>query len=93
MKKNKITRREFQKSGIGLVAGAADGSLALGGMACTSEKASSVSPVVSIARMKPTSIDGIEIRGEQGENVQRNFIKPTIYTWQSIREGWGFKEI
>jgi uncharacterized protein (DUF362 family) len=45
------------------------------------------------AGMKPASIDEIEIRGEKWEDVQRNFVKPTIYTWESIREVWGFRKI
>jgi len=45
------------------------------------------------AGMKPASIDEIEIRGEKLEDVQRNFVKPTIYTWESIRDVWGAREI
>jgi len=45
------------------------------------------------AGMKPAAIDEIEVRGEQIENVSRKFKKPTIYTWDSIRDVWGAKEI
>ncbi len=45
------------------------------------------------AGLKPTRLDEIEIRGEQIKNVKRSFVKPTIYTWESIRGVWGVKEI
>jgi uncharacterized protein (DUF362 family) len=45
------------------------------------------------AGMKPLSIEEIEIRGERVENVRRNFLRPTIYTWESIRNVWGAREI
>jgi len=45
------------------------------------------------AGMKPMSTDEIELRGEKLEAVKRNFIKPTIYSWESIRNVWGAKEI
>ena len=45
------------------------------------------------AGMEPASMDEIEIRGEKLEDVRRNFVKPTIYTWENIRDVWGAKEI
>ncbi len=45
------------------------------------------------AGMKPMSPDEIEVRGEKLEAVQRNFKKPTIYSWESIRSAWGAREI
>jgi len=45
------------------------------------------------AGLGPAALDEIEIRGEKLENVRRQFAKPTIYTWDSIRGLWGYKEV
>jgi uncharacterized protein (DUF362 family) len=45
------------------------------------------------AGLAPTTLDGIEIRGEKLHQVRRQFLKPHIATWKSIRTLWGFKEI
>ncbi|MFC1552694.1 DUF362 domain-containing protein [Candidatus Latescibacterota bacterium] len=45
------------------------------------------------AGMIPTTLEEIEIRGEQPQNVKRNFVKPNVITWESIRNTWGVKEI
>ena len=45
------------------------------------------------AGMKPIRLNEIEIRGEKLENVRRKFVKPHIYTWESIRHVWGSKVI
>ncbi len=45
------------------------------------------------AGMKPFSLDEIELRGELVQKVMRHFVRPKIYTWKSIRDVWGVKEI
>ena len=45
------------------------------------------------AGLKPTRLDEIEVRGEQLKNVRRSFVKPNIYSWKSVRDVWGAKEI
>jgi len=45
------------------------------------------------AGMKPARLNEIEVRGEKLENVRRSFVKPNVYTWESVRETWGVKEI
>ncbi len=45
------------------------------------------------AGLKPTRLDEIEVRGEQLKNVRRSFVKPNIYTWKTVRDVWGVKEI
>lgn len=41
------------------------------------------------AGMEPTRLEDIEVRGETIEAVQRNFRKPTISTWKTVRDVWG----
>jgi uncharacterized protein (DUF362 family) len=43
--------------------------------------------------MQPQRLDEIEVRGEKIENVRRNFVKPRLYAWNSIRKQWGVQEI
>jgi uncharacterized protein (DUF362 family) len=43
--------------------------------------------------MKPSSLDEIEIRGEEVAKISRRFAKPDIMTWESIGHTWGVKEI
>jgi uncharacterized protein (DUF362 family) len=45
------------------------------------------------AGLGPATLDEIEIRGEKLDAVRRNFVRPQIYPWNSIRTLWGFKEI
>jgi len=45
------------------------------------------------AGMKPSGMDEIELRGELVQTVMRRFVRPRIYTWKSIRDIWGVKEI
>lgn len=45
------------------------------------------------AGLKPTGLDEIEVRGEPLESVRRSFKKPSIYTWEQVRQAWGVKEI
>jgi uncharacterized protein (DUF362 family) len=45
------------------------------------------------AGMKPDRLEEIEVRGEKLERVRRKFVRPQIYSWPSIRDIWGVKEI
>jgi uncharacterized protein (DUF362 family) len=45
------------------------------------------------ARMKPSSLDQIEIRGEQLETVQMAFKRPELVPWGEINSWYGVKEI
>ena len=45
------------------------------------------------ARMKPTSLDMIEIRGEPMEAVQMAFKRPDLVPWGDIKSWYGVKEI
>lgn len=38
------------------------------------------------AGMTPTGLDEIEVRGEKLADVGQNFIRPTIYPWDAIRQ-------
>ena len=38
------------------------------------------------AGMTPAGLDEIEVRGEKLADVRRNFIRPTIYPWDAIRQ-------
>ena len=38
-----------------------------------------------MAGMTPTSMDWIEIRGEKLNDVKRNFMRPTVYPWEAIK--------
>lgn len=42
--------------------------------------------------MKPSMLEEIEIRGEKPERVRRNFVKPNVIAWKTIRNTWGVKE-
>ena len=42
--------------------------------------------------MQPSTLEEIEIRGEKPENVKRNFVKPNVIAWKTIRNTWGVKE-
>jgi uncharacterized protein (DUF362 family) len=44
------------------------------------------------AGMKPTTLEEIDIRGEKPERVRRNFVKPNVIAWKTIRKTWGVKE-
>jgi uncharacterized protein (DUF362 family) len=43
--------------------------------------------------MKPTSLDQVEIRGEQLESVQMAFKRPEMVPWGEINSWYGVKEI
>jgi uncharacterized protein (DUF362 family) len=43
--------------------------------------------------MQPHSLAEIEIRGETIASVQRQFKRPTISSWNTVRYFWGVKEI
>jgi uncharacterized protein (DUF362 family) len=43
--------------------------------------------------MNPSRLEEIEVRGERLESVRRKFVRPQIYSWPSIRNIWGVKEI
>ncbi len=45
------------------------------------------------AGMGPQNLDEIEIRGAKLDDVKRPFVKPTIYTWNSIRHRFGAEEL
>jgi len=45
------------------------------------------------AGLGPTELEEIEIRGQKPEAVRRQFVKPQIRAWNSIRDLWGAKEI
>jgi len=42
--------------------------------------------------MRPSTLGEIEIRGEKPEAVRRNFVKPDVIPWKTIRNTWGVKE-
>lgn len=42
---------------------------------------------------KPASLDEIEVRGENIDNVKRNFKKPQIIPWQAVSPYWGVEEL
>jgi hypothetical protein len=48
---------------------------------------------VDSAGLGRATLDEIEIRGEKLDAVRRNFVRPQVYPWNSIRTLWGFKEI
>ena len=37
------------------------------------------------AGMTPASMDWIEVRGEKLNDVKRNFVRPTVYPWEAIK--------
>ncbi len=43
--------------------------------------------------MKPATLEEIEIRGEKIAAVRRDFVKPTLYPWNTINKLWGFEEL
>ena len=43
--------------------------------------------------MQPARLDDIEIRGATIADVQRQFARPTLYAWNSIRSLWGVQEM
>jgi uncharacterized protein (DUF362 family) len=45
------------------------------------------------AGMKPARLDEIEVRGEKLDAVRRKFARPQLFSWPSIRNLWGVKEI
>jgi uncharacterized protein (DUF362 family) len=45
------------------------------------------------AGMKPARLDEIEVRGEKLDSVRRKFARPQVFSWPSIRDYWGVKEI
>ncbi len=45
------------------------------------------------ARMRPSSLEAIEIRGEQLETVQMAFKRPDLVPWSDINSWYGAKEI
>jgi uncharacterized protein (DUF362 family) len=45
------------------------------------------------AGMVPPRLDEIEIRGEKLERVRHRFLKPKIYTWESVRKVWAAKQL
>jgi uncharacterized protein (DUF362 family) len=45
------------------------------------------------AGLKPTRLDEIEVRGEKPDSVRRKFARPQVFSWPSIRDYWGVKEI
>jgi uncharacterized protein (DUF362 family) len=45
------------------------------------------------AGLGPVSLNEIEVRGEKLDHVRRPFVKPQVYSWDSVRPVWGFKEI
>jgi uncharacterized protein (DUF362 family) len=47
----------------------------------------------TLVGMRPTRLDEIEIRGAEIASVRRQFVKPTLYTWNGIRAVWGVQEM
>jgi uncharacterized protein (DUF362 family) len=45
------------------------------------------------AGMSPASLEEVEVRGEKIADVRKNFKKPNVVAWESIREFWGVKEM
>jgi len=45
------------------------------------------------ARMRPASLDQIDIRGESLETVQMAFKRPVMVPWSDITSWYGAKEI
>ncbi len=45
------------------------------------------------AGMRPQSLQEIEIRGEPVHRVARQFVRPRVYPWNTVRQYWGAKEI
>jgi len=45
------------------------------------------------AGMRPARLDEIEVRGEKPDSVRRKFARAQIFSWPSIRNFWGVKEI
>ncbi len=45
------------------------------------------------AGMQPQALDEIEVRGAKIEEVRRNFVRPTLYPWSSVRTQWGVREM
>jgi len=45
------------------------------------------------AGMTPGTVEDIEIRGLNINDVSQSFVKPTIYPWDAISNQWGVKEI
>jgi hypothetical protein len=43
--------------------------------------------------MEPGSLDDIEIRGLNIEQIKRSFVKPAIVKWTDINQFWGNKEL
>ncbi len=42
---------------------------------------------------KPTGLHEIDVRGEEINNVRRNFKKPEVVPWQAINKLWGIEEL
>jgi uncharacterized protein (DUF362 family) len=45
------------------------------------------------AGLGPRSLDEVEIRGVGLDDVKRRFGRPTLYSWNSIRDHWGVREM
>lgn len=45
------------------------------------------------AGMNPASLEEIEVRGERISNVMRALKKPQVFSWDSISQYWGVKEM
>jgi uncharacterized protein (DUF362 family) len=43
--------------------------------------------------MQPQRLDEIEVVGETISSVRRNFARPQMKTWNSIRASWGVEEM
>ena len=47
----------------------------------------------NMAGMHPQRLNQIEVRGESIESVRRNFIRPQLFSWNSVRTTLGAQEI
>ncbi len=45
------------------------------------------------AGIGPSTLDGIEVRGESMERVARKFARPWVVPWKVVRPMWGRDEI
>jgi hypothetical protein len=44
------------------------------------------------AGMSPASLEEVAVRGEKIADVKKNFRRPNVVAWESIRDYWGVKE-
>ena len=53
-------------------------------------------PTFAFARkagMEPSTLEGVEVRGESIGDVERSFKRPELVSWENINHFWGVKEL